>query len=62
MFLNEKTFPKTNPKKIHIKADEINIFLVDKKWLIRVEKTTKLEIVITPNIFCLIKFIQEHLA
>jgi hypothetical protein len=31
MFLNEKTFPKTNPRKIHIKADEINIFLVDKK-------------------------------
>ena len=62
MFLNEKTFPKTNPRKIHIKADEINIFLVDKKWLIRVEKTTKLEIVIAPNIFCLIKFILEHLA
>ena len=45
-----------------MKADEINISLEDKNWLIKIEKTTKLEIVIAPIIFCLIKFIIEYLS
>ena len=47
---------------MHIKADEINIFLEDRNWLIKTESKTKLEMVIAPIIFCLIKFILEYLA
>ena len=61
-FFKEKIFPEINPRKIHTKADEINIFLEDKKWLIKIENTTKLEIIIAPIKLCLIKFILEYLT
>ena len=41
IFFKEKIFPTIKPKKIHKKADEINIFIEDKKWLNKMEKKTK---------------------
>ena len=62
IFFKEKIFPTIKPKKIHKKADEINIFIEDKKWLNKMEKKTRLEIVVAPNMFCLIIFILEYLT
>ena len=61
-FLKKKYFLLLNQKKIHKKADEINIFIEDKKWLNKIEKTTRLEIVVAPNMFCLVIFILEYLT